>query len=129
MGKVALVTGGSGFLGSHLSDALLARGWDVIAVDNLSTGSRENVAHLENDSRFRLMEHDICKPFDFGPVDYVFNFASPASPPGYMVLGIETLDVGSLGTRNALEYAQKCNAGFLHASTSECYGDPLVHPQ
>jgi dTDP-glucose 4,6-dehydratase len=107
----------------------LARGWDVIAVDNLSTGSRENVAHLANESRFRLVEHDICKPFDVGHVDYVFNFASPASPPGYMVLGIETLDVGSLGTRNALEYALKYDAGFLHASTSECYGDPLVHPQ
>ena len=129
MGKVALVTGGSGFLGSHLCDALLARGWDVVAVDNLSTGSRENVAHLANESRFRLVEHDICKPFDVGHVDYVFNFASPASPPGYMVLGIETLDVGSLGTRNALEYALKYDAGFLHASTSECYGDPLVHPQ
>ena len=129
MGKVALVTGGSGFLGSHLCDALLARGWDVVAVDNLSTGSRENVAHLANESRFRLVEHDICKPFDVGHVDYVFNFASPASPPGYMVLGIETLDVGSLGTRNTLEYALKYDAGFLHASTSECYGDPLVHPQ
>ncbi|MBS1814544.1 MAG: SDR family oxidoreductase [Acidobacteria bacterium] len=129
MGKVALVTGGAGFLGSHLSDALLRRGWDVIAVDNLSTGSRKNIAHLADERRFRLVEHDICKPFDFGPVDYVFNFASPASPPGYLVLGIETLDVGSQGTRNALEYAQKYDAGFLHASTSECYGDPLVHPQ
>lgn len=129
MGKVALVTGGSGFLGSHLCDALLARGWDVIAVDNFSTGARENVAHLKSEPRFRLIEHDICQPFDFGHVDYVFNFASPASPPGYMVLGIETLDVGSQGTRNALEYAHKYKAGFLHASTSECYGDPLEHPQ
>lgn len=129
MPKVALVTGGAGFLGSHLCDALLAEDWQVIAVDNLCTGAKINLAHLSGETRFRFEEHDICKPFDFGHVDYVFNFACPASPPGYMKLGLETLDVGSLGTRNALDLAHKYGAGFLQASTSECYGDPLVHPQ
>lgn len=129
MSKVVLVTGGAGFLGSHLCDALLAEGSNVIAVDNLCTGSTRNIAHLDNDSRFRFEQHDICQPFDFGHVDYVFNFASPASPPGYLKLGIETLDVGSFGTRNALDVAHKYGAGFIQASTSECYGDPLVHPQ
>jgi dTDP-glucose 4,6-dehydratase len=101
----------------------------VIGVDNLSTGSRDNIEHLSNEPRFRFEEHDICQPFDFGPVDYVFNFASPASPPEYLRLGIETLRVGSVGVENALQIADRYNAGFLHASTSECYGDPLEHPQ
>ncbi len=124
-----LLTGAAGFLGSHLADRLLADGHSVLGVDNLCTGNLANVEHLEREPRFRLEQHDICRPFDFGHVDYVYNFASPASPLNYHRLGIETLDVGSSGTRNALEVAKKYGAGFLHASTSECYGDPQVHPQ
>jgi dTDP-glucose 4,6-dehydratase len=124
-----LITGVAGFIGSHLADALLAKGNSVIGVDNLSTGSLDNLKHLKNESRFEFRELDICAPFDSGPVDYVFNFASPASPVDYAELGIETLDVGSRGTKNALEIAKKYSAKFLHASTSECYGDPAVHPQ
>ncbi len=124
-----LLTGTAGFLGSHLTDRLLADGHSILGVDNLATGSLANLAHLRNEPRFSLEEHDICSPFDFGPVDYVYNFASPASPLNYHRLGIETLDVGSSGTRNALEVAKRYSAGFLHASTSECYGDPQVHPQ
>jgi dTDP-glucose 4,6-dehydratase len=101
----------------------------VIGVDNLTTGDAENLAHLKGEPRFRFLEHDICRQFDPGPVDYVFNFASPASPPEYMRLAIETLRVNSAGTENMLELAAKYGAGFLHASTSECYGDPLEHPQ
>jgi dTDP-glucose 4,6-dehydratase len=127
--KFVLVTGAAGFLGSHLCDALLAEGNEVLGVDNLCTGNLANLAHLKNEPRFRLEELDICKPFDLGHVDYVFNFASPASPIDYMKLGIETLLVGSAGTMNTLEIAKKYNAGYLHASTSECYGDPEVHPQ
>jgi dTDP-glucose 4,6-dehydratase len=127
--KSALVTGAAGFLGSHLTDRLLGEGYQVIGVDNLSTGDRANLAHLKNDSRFRFEERDICESFDLGHVDYVFNFASPASPPEYLRLGIETLRVGSVGVENTLEIAEKYGAGFLHASTSECYGDPLEHPQ
>jgi dTDP-glucose 4,6-dehydratase len=124
-----LVSGAAGFLGSHLTDALLAEGHNVIGVDNLSTGSTRNLEHLRNEPRFEYILQDICEPFDPGAVDYVFNFASPASPPAYQKLGIETLMVGAAGTRNVLEIAQKYGAKFLHASTSECYGDPLVHPQ
>jgi len=124
-----LVTGAAGFLGSHLTDRLLGEGHSVLGVDNLSTGDAENIAHLAHEPRFHFEERDICQAFDPGPVDYVFNFASPASPPGYMRLAIETLRVGSVGTENCLEIAAKYGAGFLHASTSECYGDPLVHPQ
>ncbi|MGA3071690.1 MAG: UDP-glucuronic acid decarboxylase family protein [Terracidiphilus sp.] len=124
-----LVTGAAGFLGSHLADRLLAEGHTVAGVDNLSTGDRENIAHLAAEPRFQFEERDICQPFDLGPVDYVFNFASPASPPEYLRLGIETLRVGSAGVENTLEIAAKYGAGFLHASTSECYGDPLQHPQ
>ena len=124
-----LVTGAAGFLGSHLTDALLADGHSVLGVDNLCTGSLRNLDHLRNEPRFEFREHDICLPFDFGKVEYVFNFASPASPQDYSRLGIETLAVGSDGTRNALDVAHKYQAGFLHASTSECYGDPAVHPQ
>ncbi len=124
-----LVTGAAGFLGSHLSDALLEAGHNVVGVDNLSTGKLSNLEHLQRESRFELIERDICVPFDFGRVDFVFNFASPASPVDYMRIGVETLRVGSEGTRNALEVAKRYGAGFLHASTSECYGDPTVHPQ
>ncbi|MDE3187049.1 MAG: SDR family oxidoreductase [Acidobacteriota bacterium] len=125
----ALITGVAGFLGSHLADALLAEGHSIIGVDNLSTGSTANLKHLAHEPRFQFLERDICEPFDPGRVDYVFNFASPASPVDYLRLGIETLQVGSDGTRNALELAKQYGAKFLHASTSECYGDPLVHPQ
>lgn len=124
-----LVSGAAGFLGSHLTDALLADGHSVLGVDNLCTGSLENIEHLKSDSHFDFLEHDICLPFDAGKVGYVFNFASPASPPDYLRLGVETLMVGSAGTRNMLELAKSSHARFLHASTSECYGDPLEHPQ
>jgi dTDP-glucose 4,6-dehydratase len=127
--KRFLVTGASGFLGSHLCDALLAEGNSVVGADNLSTGNLANLRHLESESRFRFEHLDICEPFDVGQVDYVFNFASPASPVDYMRLGIETLRVGSAGTLNTLELAKRHGAGYLHASTSECYGDPEVHPQ
>jgi dTDP-glucose 4,6-dehydratase len=124
-----LVTGAAGFLGSHLTDRLLADGHTVVGVDNFATGDPENLAHLACEPRFRFEQQDICDPFDPGPVDYVFNFASPASPPEYLRLAIETLRVGSLGTENTLKIAQMYGAGYLHASTSECYGDPLEHPQ
>jgi dTDP-glucose 4,6-dehydratase len=125
----ALVTGGAGFLGSHLCDALLAEGFSVIAVDSLITGRRINLEHLRAEPRFEFQEIDINKPFDCGRVDYVFHFACPASPVDYMVHGIETLQVGSSGTFNALEIARKYGAKYLVSSTSECYGDPLEHPQ
>jgi dTDP-glucose 4,6-dehydratase len=124
-----LVTGAAGFLGSHLCDALLAEGHRVLGVDNLSTGSLSNIAHLKSEPRFQFKELDICILFDLGRVDFVYNFASPASPPDYLRLGLETLQVGSAGTLNTLEMAKKYGAGYLHASTSECYGDPTVHPQ
>jgi len=125
----ALVTGGAGFVGSHLCDLLLSDGYDVVAADNLLTGRMANIAHLRNDSRFEFVKVDVSEPFDCGPVGYVFHFASPASPVDYGEHGIETLKVGSYGTFNSLEVARKYSAGFLLASTSECYGDPLEHPQ
>ena len=127
--QTILVTGAAGFLGSHLCDALLAEGHRVLGVDNLATGSLANIAHLKGESRFQFEQLDICMPFDLGHVDFVYNFASPASPPDYLRLGVETLRVGSAGTLNTLEMAKKYGAGYLHASTSECYGDPTVHPQ
>jgi dTDP-glucose 4,6-dehydratase len=127
--KRALVTGGAGFLGSHLCDALLGEGYSVIAVDNLLTGRQPNLEHLRHEPRFEFRKLDINEPFDCGPVDYVFHFASPASPVDYTVHGIETLKVGSLGTFHALELARKYGAKYLISSTSECYGDPLEHPQ
>jgi dTDP-glucose 4,6-dehydratase len=125
----ALVTGGAGFLGSHLCDALLGDGYSVIAVDNLLTGRVSNLEHLKTDSRFEFRQVDVCEPFDCGPVDYVFHFASPASPVDYHAHGIPTLKVGSLGTFHALDVARKYGGKYLVASTSECYGDPLEHPQ
>jgi dTDP-glucose 4,6-dehydratase len=124
-----MVTGGAGFLGSHLCDALLAEGHSVVAVDNLLTGNAANLEPLRNEPRFELRQVDICEPFDCGKVDYVFHLASPASPVDYSIHGIPTLRVGSLGTFNALEIAKKYGAGFFLSSTSECYGDPEEHPQ
>jgi dTDP-glucose 4,6-dehydratase len=124
-----MVTGAAGFIGSHLCDALLSAGHTVVGVDNLCTGNLANLSHLKSESRFSLVEQDIIKPFDLGKVDFIFNFASPASPVDYTRLGVETLLVGSAGTLNTLELARKYSAGYLHASTSECYGDPVVHPQ
>jgi dTDP-glucose 4,6-dehydratase len=127
----AVVTGGAGFIGSHLCDALLARSFEVVAVDNLSTGSVDNVAHLVDRPDFTLIEHDVVEgiPVD-GRVDVVLHFASPASPPAYLALPVETLEVGALGTQHALELTRRHEgARFLLASTSEVYGDPLVDPQ
>jgi dTDP-glucose 4,6-dehydratase len=125
----ALVTGGAGFLGSHLCETLLADGHFVVAVDNLLTGRATNLAHLARESRFELSQLDITQPFDAGPVDYVFHLASPASPVDYMAHGVETLKAGSLGTFHSLEVARRHGGKFFLASTSECYGDPLEHPQ
>ena len=125
----ALVTGGAGFLGSHLCDALLGDGYVVVAADNLLTGRLSNLEHLRNDSRFEFLQQDVCSPLACGAVDYVFHFASPASPVDYAAHGIETLRVGSYGTFEALELARRHGAKFMMASTSECYGDPLEHPQ
>jgi dTDP-glucose 4,6-dehydratase len=124
-----LITGAAGFLGSHLCDTLLGEGHTILGVDNLCTGNHRNVAHLQGEPRFTLLHQDICQPLDPGRVDYVFNLASPASPSDYDRLGPETLLAGSEGVRNTLEVARKYGAGYFHASTSECYGDPLVHPQ
>ena len=125
-----MVTGGSGFLGSHVAQALREEGYEVVAVDDFSTGRRENVRDLLLDPGFTLVEHDVSTgiPVD-GPVDAVLHFASPASPPAYLARPLETLAVGSEGTRHALELARANGARFLLASTSEIYGDPLVHPQ
>lgn len=130
-GKRAVVFGGAGFLGSHLCERLLNDGADrVIAVDNLVTGNLKNLDGVKPDARFDLVQHDVCQPVSItGPVDFVFNLASPASPKDYEVLWLETLRVGSLGTQHALELAQDKKAVMLQASTSEIYGDPLVHPQ
>ena len=124
-----LVTGGAGFIGSHLCDALLGEGHTVICADNLLTGRLENLAHLGSEPRFEFLKQDVCQPFDCGIVDYIFHLASPASPVDYLKYGIETLETGSLGTMNCLRLARKYNAKFLLASTSECYGDPQEHPQ
>jgi dTDP-glucose 4,6-dehydratase len=127
---ISVVTGGAGFLGSHLVDRLLKEGHEVLAVDNLLTGNERNFDHLRGEKRFRFLRHDVTKFIAVeGPVDYVFHFASPASPIDYLELPIQTLKVGSLGTHNTLGLAKAKGATFLLASTSECYGDPLVHPQ
>jgi dTDP-glucose 4,6-dehydratase len=124
-----LVTGGAGFLGSHLCDSLIAEGHSVLCVDNLITGQMQNISHLSNEPRFDFLNQDICVPFDPGAFDYVFHLASPASPFDYLEHGIETLRVGSVGTMNILELARRYGAKYLVSSTSECYGDPSVHPQ
>jgi dTDP-glucose 4,6-dehydratase len=128
--KTAVVTGGAGFLGSHLCDRLVEEGFRVIAIDNFITGSSDNVEHLAGDPNFRLMRRNVSE-FIFvpGAVDFVFHFASPASPIDYLEHPIPTLKVGALGTHNSLGLAKDKGAKFLLASTSECYGDPLVHPQ
>ena len=126
----AVITGGAGFLGSHLCERLLAAGDEVVCVDNLLTGRGENIAHLLERPDFRWIEHDVTRPFEIpGPVDYVLHFASPASPIDYLELPIQTLKVGSLGTHNSLGLARTKGARFLLASTSEVYGDPKEHPQ
>jgi dTDP-glucose 4,6-dehydratase len=128
--KTAVVTGGAGFLGSHLTDRLLAEGYRVVGVDNFVTGNPANLEHLRDNKNYSFQKHDVSKHFEVeGPVDFIFHFASPASPIDYLELPIQTLKVGSLGTHNALGLAKAKGAGFLLASTSECYGDPLVHPQ
>ncbi|HNS72536.1 MAG TPA: SDR family oxidoreductase [bacterium] len=124
-----LVTGGAGFLGSHLCEYLLGKGHQVIAMDNLLTGSIANIEHLQSEE-FKFIKHDVTEYIYLaGPIDYVFHFASPASPLDYLQLPIQTLKVGALGTHKALGLAMAKNARFLLASTSEVYGDPLVHPQ
>jgi dTDP-glucose 4,6-dehydratase len=128
--KTVLVTGGAGFIGSHLSDWFIARGYKVIALDNLITGSKKNIAHLMKNKSFKFINHNISKPIRIpGKIHYVLNFASPASPVDYLNLSIQTMKVGALGTHNALGIAKAKKAVFLQASTSEVYGDPLEHPQ
>lgn len=128
--KTVLITGGAGFLGSHLCDWFMARDFRVIAMDNLITGSKENIGHLLKDKNFVFIKHNVSQYIDIkGPVDYILHFASPASPVDYLNYPIQTLKVGSLGTHNALGVAKSKKARLLLASTSEVYGDPLVHPQ
>ena len=125
-----LITGGAGFVGSHLTDRFLSEGHQVVAVDNLITGDLRNVAHHQNNPNFHYVNQDICEPFTVeGEVDWVLNFASPASPIDYLKLPHETLKVGAYGTFNSLDLARAKGAKYLLASTSEVYGDPLVHPQ
>ncbi|MDD5261753.1 MAG: SDR family oxidoreductase [Methylacidiphilales bacterium] len=128
--QTTLVTGAAGFLGSHLVDRLLAEGHKVIGVDNLLTGNIANIEHLAGNPNFKFIKQDVTEYlFIPGPIDFIFHFASPASPIDYLELPIQTLKVGSLGTHKALGLAREKKASYLLASTSECYGDPLVHPQ
>ena len=126
----AVITGGAGFLGSHLCDYLIEKGWEVLCIDSLITGVESNVAHLAKHERFRVVRQDVTRYIDVpGPVDYVLHFASPASPVDYLKLPIQTLKVGALGTHNSLGLALAKKAQYLLASTSECYGDPQISPQ
>lgn len=128
--KNIIITGGAGFLGSHLCDLLLSEGYRVFCVDNLITGSLKNIERLKGEKNFEFIKHDISNPIEVSsPVDFVMHFASPASPIDYLMFPIQTLKVGSLGTHNALGLAKNKKARFLLASTSEVYGDPLEHPQ
>jgi dTDP-glucose 4,6-dehydratase len=128
--KTAVVTGGAGFLGSHLCDKLISEGFKVICIDNFITGNPDNIAHLFGNDNFIFIKHDVTNFIHVpGKVDYILHFASPASPIDYLKLPIQTLKVGSLGTHKALGLAKEKNAVFLLASTSEVYGDPLIHPQ
>jgi dTDP-glucose 4,6-dehydratase len=125
-----VISGAAGFIGSHLCDRLIGEGHEIVALDNLITGHRDNIAHLLDTQRFEFVEQDVCQPFTVpGKVDRVFHLASLASPVDYLEHPIETLESGSTGTRNMLELARARDAGFLLTSTSECYGDPLEHPQ
>jgi len=123
-----LVTGGAGFMGSHLCESVLNKGYDVLCLDNLCTGNKKNIQHLLNNSKFKFIQHDVTKPIDL-KVDFIFHLASPASPVDYQKLPVETSMANSIGTYNMLELARKNNARFLLASTSEVYGDPIEHPQ
>lgn len=128
----SIVTGGAGFIGSHLCERLLEAGHEVVCIDNFLTGNAKNVEHLKSDARFRLVEHDINLPFDaadLGKIDRIYHLACPASPVDYREIPLQTLWVNAAGTKNMLELAVKNKAVFLHASTSEVYGDPLQHPQ
>ncbi len=128
--KTCVVTGGAGFLGSHLCERLLQEGHHVVCIDNLITGSMDNIAHLLGNNQFKFIPYDVTNYlYVEGPVDYILHFASPASPIDYLKLPIQTLKVGSLGTHKALGFSKAKNARFLLASTSEVYGDPLIHPQ
>ena len=125
-----LVTGGAGFLSSHLTDLLLSQGHEVVGMDNFITGNKDNIAHLAGNKNYSFIERDVIQPFDVdGPIDRIYHMASPASPIGYVKHQVATLKVNSQGTWNGLELAEKKKARFLMASTSECYGDPAVHPQ
>jgi dTDP-glucose 4,6-dehydratase len=126
----AVITGGAGFLGSHLCELMLAKGWDVLCLDNLITGSDSNISHLLSHPQFRFGRQDVSRYIEVpGPVEAVLHFASPASPPDYLKMPIQTMKVGALGTHNALGLALAKKSKFLLASTSECYGDPEVSPQ
>lgn len=133
MSKTVLISGAAGFLGSYLCDHYLSKGCDVVAVDNLSTGSMANISHLNSEKNFQFINHDIVldlpESITNKTYDLILNMASPASPPQYQRLAVETLEVGSVGTKNMLELAKRDKARFFHASTSEVYGDPEVHPQ
>lgn len=128
--KIAVITGGAGFIGSHLCDFLISKNYKVICIDNLITGDKRNIAHLLNNPLFKFINHNVTTYFGIkGRIDYVLHFASPASPNDYLAYPIQTLKVGALGTHNSLGLAKAKKAKFLLASTSEIYGDPLVHPQ